>query len=240
MLRTDTPKTDRPIQSPPAGPVALPTCAEFPDQKLIESAVSHIRIVLAKTVGRAMDEIGRHLLRHFYGDDPKLYFSANSKKHISLRHLMERCESMELPVSRTFLANALRMAVMARALPRTAAFHKLPSTHQLELLRLKNPESVEFLASKALSQQLTVRKLRDFVDQQLQKTGDHPPRGRRRKPRLLHAIGTCLQVLWDDQANRTLVTRNEIRDMTASERARAQDELVALRKCLSQLRRLMK
>src|SRR5437868_5969033 len=100
--------------------VALPRSAEKVDRELVERAVSHIRGELAKTVARGMDEVGRYLLQTFYDDDPELYFSASPNKHASLRLLIERCESMDFPVSRTFLANALRMAAVSKDLPRAA------------------------------------------------------------------------------------------------------------------------
>ena len=86
--------------------VALPSSAEKVDRELVERAVSHIRGELAKMVARGMDEVGRYLLQTFYDDDPELYFSASPNKHASLRLLIERCESIDFPVSRTFLANA--------------------------------------------------------------------------------------------------------------------------------------
>ena len=92
--------------------IALPKSAEKVDRDLVERTVSQIRDVLAKTVTRGMDEVGRYLLQAFYDDDPALYFSASPNKHASLRLLIERCESMDFPVSRTFLANALRMAAI--------------------------------------------------------------------------------------------------------------------------------
>ena len=140
--------------------VERPRSAEKADRELVERAALDIRAVLAKTLTRGMDEVGRYLLQAFYDGDPELYFSANPNKHASLRLLLERCESLDFPVSRTFLANALRMAAVTKELPRAATFHQLPPSHRVELLRLKAPERVERLASKAVSEKLSVQKLR--------------------------------------------------------------------------------
>jgi len=150
--------------------VALPRSAEKVDRDLVERAVSHIRDELTKTVTRGMDEVGRYLLQTFYDNDPELYFSASPSKHASLRLLIERCESMDFPVSRTFLANSLRMAAVSKDLPRAATFRRLPSSHRVELLRLKAPENVERLASKAISQKLSVQKLRALIQKEVDRT----------------------------------------------------------------------
>ena len=82
----------------------LPASAEKVDRELVDRAATHIREVLEKTVTRGTEEVGRYLLRTFYDDDPQLYFSANPNKHASLRLLLDRCESLELPVrERSFL-----------------------------------------------------------------------------------------------------------------------------------------
>src|SRR5258708_34000084 len=125
-----------------------------------------------------MDEVGRYLLQTFYANDPELYFSASPSKHASLRLLIERCESMDFPVSRTFLANALRIAAVSKDLPQAATFRRLPSSHRVELLRLKAPENVERLASRAISQKLSVQKLRTLIQKRVERNRPGSDRGR--------------------------------------------------------------
>jgi hypothetical protein len=144
----------------------LPISAEKVDKALVNRAVAHIRDVVSKTVTRGLDDIGTYLLREFYDNDPALYSSTSPGKHASLSMLMERCESLELPVSRTFLANALRMAAMTKQLPRAAIFHRLPPSHRVELLRVRAPEKLEQLASKAVEGKLSVQKLRTLVQEE--------------------------------------------------------------------------
>jgi hypothetical protein len=126
----NTPTTRDASGSANGAMVMLPRSAELVDRELVERAVAHIRGELAKTVARGINEVGRYLLQTFYDDDPELYLSASPNKHASLRLLIERCESMDFPVSRTFLANALRMAAVSKDLPRAATFRRLPSSHQ--------------------------------------------------------------------------------------------------------------
>jgi len=219
--------------------VALPRSAEKVDRELVEQAVAHIRDALAKTVTRGMDEVGRYLLKTFYDDDPELYFSASPSKHASLRLLIERCESMDFPVSRTFLGNALRMAAVSKDLPQAATFRRLPSSHRVELLRLKAPENVERLASKAISQKLSVQKLRALIQKEMERGSAASDRGRKRTPQVLRTIEACLRVLRDEETGKLLVRRSDVDEMTDEQLARAQTALASLEKRVADLRRLV-
>ena len=219
--------------------VVLPASAAKVDRELVERAVSHIRDELAKTVTRGMDEVGRYLLQTFYDDDPELYLSASPNKHASLRLLIERCESMDFPVSRTFLANALRMAAVSKGLPRAATFRRLPSSHRIELLRLKAPENVERLASRAISQKLSVQKLRALIQKEVERNSAGSDRGRKRTPKVLRAIEACLRALRDEETGKLLVRRSDVDDMTEEQLALAQTALASLEKRVVDLRRLL-
>jgi hypothetical protein len=219
--------------------VPLPRSAEKVDRELVERAVLHIRGELTKTVACGVDEVGRYLLQTFYDDDPDLYYSASPNEHASLRLLIERCESMDFPVSRTFLANALRMAAVSKDLPRAATFRRLPSSHRVELLRLKAPENVERFASKAISQKLSVQKLRALIQKEVERGSGSSGRGRKRTPQALRAIEACLRALRDEEAGKLLVRRSDVDDMTEEQLARAQTALASLEKRVADLRRLL-
>jgi hypothetical protein len=109
-----------------------------------------------------MDEIGTYVLEAFYENDIALYRSQSPSKHVSLRMLVERCGTIDLPISATFLSTSIRMAVVARALPRDASFSRLPVSHRVELLRLP-PDEIEPFAADALRARLPVRELRTKV-----------------------------------------------------------------------------
>lgn len=219
--------------------VVLPASAEKADKTLVDRAVSHIRDVVSKTIARGLDDVGTYLLREFYDDDPALYYSASPSKHASLNLLIERCESLELPVSRTFLANALRMAAVTKQLPRAATFHRLPPSHRVELLRVRTPEKVERLASKAVEGKLTVQKLRTLVQKEQDKSKDATARGRKRTPEVLKAIEACLRVLRDEETGKLLFRRADVANMTEEQQARADAAFKSLEKRVGELRRIL-
>lgn len=212
----------------------VPRSAEKPDRGLVEESVEHIREILARTVTRGMDEVGRYLLKEFYDDNAELYFSFSPTKHASLRMLVERCESLDLPVRRTFLANALRMAAITRELPKDATFHQLPPTHRVELLRVKAPEKIERLASRAVDGRLTAKKLRKLVQQSERPGGV----GRKRTPAVLQAMRACLRAIRDEETGRLAYRRQDISELTDEQRALGQATLETLEKRVAELRRL--
>ena len=218
--------------------VVLPASADKVDKALVDRAVSHIRDVVSKTVARGLDDVGTYLLREFYNDDPALYLSASPSKHASLSMLIERCESLELPVNRTFLANALRMAAVTKQLPRAATFHKLPPSHRIELLRVRAPEKLERLASKVVEGKLSVQKLRTLVQKEQEK-GKDAARGRKRSPEVLKAIEACLRVLRDEETGKLLFHRSDVTEMTDEQQAKADAALKSLEKRVSELRRIL-
>lgn len=225
-------------ESPSAELVVLPASAAKVDKALVDLAVSHIRDVVSKTVARGLDDVGTYLLREFYDDDPALYLSASPSKHASLSTLIERCESLELPVSRTFLANALRMAAVTKQLPRAATFHKLPPSHRIELLGVRAPEKLERLASKVVEGKLSVQKLRTLVQKEQEK-GKDTARGRKRSPEVLKAIEACLRVLRDEGTGKLLFHRSDVTEMTDEQQAKADAALTSLERRVAELRRIL-
>jgi hypothetical protein len=148
----------------------------------IGRAAEHIRWILSRTLARGMEDVGGYVLKTFYEDDPARYRSASAPGHLSLRALIERCGTIDLPMSATFLSTSIRMAVIARRLPQGASFTKLPVSHRVELLRL--PESdIERVAITALRDRLPVRALRTTVAKLL--VAKPPGRGRPPTPRLV-------------------------------------------------------
>lgn len=212
----------------------VPRSAENPDRRLVEASVEQIRNILAKTITRGMDEIGRYLLKEFYSDDPELYFSFSPTKHASLRMLVERCESLDLPVRRTFLANALRMAAITRGLPKSSTFHQLPPTHRVELLRVKAADKIEQLASRAVDGRLSAKKLRLLV----QRSEKHAGIGRKRTPGVLQGLRTCLRAIRDENTGRLAYRRQDVEELTDEQRALGLATLETLEKRIAELRRL--
>jgi hypothetical protein len=193
----------------------LPRCAAVEDPALVERAVETIRGILAKTVAQGMDEVGAYILSEFYCDDPALCRSKSHSKHVSLRALENRCEALDLPVRRTFLANALQMAVLARELPEGTRFLQLPPSHRVEIMRLRSPDKIEQFCVRAAEARLTVKKLRDLVSKECART--RSSRGRKRVPEVIKAIDLCVRQLRDEATGRLVFRREEIAKLTPEE-----------------------
>jgi hypothetical protein len=219
--------------------LALPESAEKIDRELVERSVAEIRGIIAKTVSRGQDEVGRYLLEEFFDADPAVYLTSGPTKHASLAKLMDRCESIELPVSRTFLVNALRLAVAAKELPRAATFNQLPPSHRVELLRVKAPEKLEKLAVRAVAGKLSVQKLRTLVQKAELRRPEAPGRGRRPTPTVLKAVDVCLRQLRDEDTGKLLFRRADVSELTEEQRTRAQAAFKILEKRVAELGRIL-
>lgn len=209
------------------------------DRELVDQAVAHIQGVLGRTLSRGMMEIGSYLLDTFYDGDPALAHSSNPQKHASLRLLVQRCESISLPVSRTFLSNAIRMAAVAKLLPRRATFLRLPPSHRVELLRVKDPGRIEELAERCLELGLSVPKLRALVQQNMARLRIRSVRGRRRKPPLIRALDTCAQLLRDGESGKQAFPRTELAELSLEDLLRARRACERLGKRLEELEQLL-
>jgi hypothetical protein len=219
--------------------IAVPESADTVDRELVDRSVSSIRAIIAKTVSRGQDEVGHYLLKEFFNGDPEVYLAAGPTKHASLGKLMDRCESMELPVSKTFLVNALRLAVAAKELPRSATFNQLPPSHRVELLRVKGAEKLEKLAARAVAGKLSVQKLRTLVRKTEIRKPDAPGSGRKPTPGLLKAIEACLRQLRDEETGKLLFRRGDVSELTDEQNGRAQAAFTILEKRIADLGRLL-
>jgi hypothetical protein len=222
-----------------AADLALPESAEKIDRELVERSVAEIREIIAKTVSRGQDEVGQYLLKEFFADDPLVYLASGPTKHASLAKLTDRCESIELPVSKTFLVNALRLAVAAKDLPRGASFNQLPPSHRVELLRVKGPEKLEKLAARAVAGKLSVQKLRTLVQKTEVRKAEAPGPGRRPTPTVLKAVDACLRQLRDEETGKLLFHRSDVSELTDEQLARAQAAYKILEKRVAELGRIL-
>lgn len=219
--------------------VELPASAEKLDRELVDRSISRIRTILAETVTRGLDEVGQYLLKAFFNDDPEVYLASSPNAHVSLRKLIDRCESLELPVSKTYLVNALRMAAMTKRLPHAATFNQLPPSHRVELLRVKTPEKLERLASRAVEGKLSVVKLRTLVQKAEVREKTAPGRGRTPAPGVLKAIEACLRQLRDEETGKLLFRRSDVGEMSDEQRDRAVVAFKTLEKRVADLARIL-
>lgn len=212
---------------------ALPACAEKADQALVDRVALQIRTILKDTVVRGTEEVGQFLLREFFNNDPNLYASASHSKHASLRMLEDRCDTLDLPVRRSFLGNALRVAVLARRLPAESAFHRLPSSHRVELLRVRDLDKLESLAQAAYEKRLSVQKIRAAARKE--KDRNKSNRGRKPIPAIVKLIKASVENLRDDATGRLRFRRAEVDALTEDQLTRAQEMASTLSKRVEEL-----
>ncbi len=189
------------------------------DEALVQSAVDDLRTIVAGTVCKTLEDVGAYLLDKFYGGDVALYRSSSPSKHVSLQRLIERCDTLDFPMTQTFLSNAIGVAAYSRTLPQGAKFRLLPASHRIALLRVKDPNTVEALAEKVIEKRLPVRKVRELA------LRANPKReralGRRPTPALLRTLRDASRILVDD-AGTARFSRADIVAMKGPQIAAAQ------------------
>jgi hypothetical protein len=212
--------------------VMLPDAA---DEKLVARAVKDLQGILRATVNRGMEAIGSYLLDKFYAGSPEAYLSTSPTKHASLSLLLQRCESLELPIRRTALSNALRVAAFSHSLPKGAAFNRLPPSHRVELVRIGDPKLVEAVAAQALEDDLSVTKLRELVRRDQPKAAT----GRPRTPSPLRSLDACLRQLTNAETQRLAIHRTDIRALKEKDRTAVKARLETLKRRVEALEKLL-
>ncbi|MBI4932497.1 MAG: hypothetical protein HY828_01385 [Actinobacteria bacterium] len=182
----------------PVNPVA-----EKEDKGLVEEAAEHITKILAETTYRGATEIGEYVLKHFFNDDAELAQSRDPYKNASYRSLTEKCETQQLPISRTTLYNAVAVVVRQRTLPDAKAYKQLPQSHQVTLLPVKEPAKVETLAEKAMEKKLSVRQLKAEVKKVIAKAREDEPRGRKPLPVIVKTLNGSVKLFTLDGSRRS-------------------------------------
>ena len=215
---------------------ALPASATKQDEKLENKAAKQIRDILARTVSQGLEEVGNYLLDTFYEGKAELYQSLKPSKHASLTLLEERCETLELPVSRTFLANAIGVAVMTKHLPKSSSFLKLPPSHKTELLGISTPEKAENLAAKVLEGKLTVQKLRELVRKERAK-GKKNPQGRKPTATIVRVLTSCAKLLRDQATGRLVFRKADFAELTDDQREEVKELLLLFQKRLEEIQK---
>jgi hypothetical protein len=198
--------------------VVLPTGAAELDGALVIKAAKEIATILRGTLARALHEVGDYLLKNFYDDDPALYRSTSPTKHASLDALVAQCGEQDLPVSKTFLSNAIRIAVMMRELPESKSLKQLPPSHQIELLRLERaPEKLATIAERAVEKKLTVQKLRAEVLKAVEKL-PKSNKGRKPVPPALRAVHKITKLLGKDGSQNLAFLKADLSELTDEQR----------------------
>ena len=191
------------------------------DKKLVDEAVGWIGAKVAATLRRGAEDVGNYVLDKFFGGDPELAKSKNPQKNASYRALTDRCGTSELPVSRTWLGNAVGVAVMLRRLPETArAFRQLPPSYQETLLPLRDPARIEEVADKVSTKDLSYRELRKVVAEERAKIPGVDSRGRPPTPVIAKTVNRALK-LFSFEGNKRVFSKADVDALDEQERKRA-------------------
>jgi hypothetical protein len=159
------------------------------DKKLVDEAAEWISAKIAATLRRGAEDVGDYVLNTFFLGDPEFARSKNPNKNASYRALVEKCGTSALPVSKTWLNNAVGIALINRSLPQSAsAFRALPSSFQQALLPLRDPDEVEKVAKVAASTALTCRELREMVAMRLSRVAPTSSKERAGTPTILKKL----------------------------------------------------
>lgn len=219
------------------GHARLPVSAIVADKRQVNQAVARIRVLLSQTLQKGCEQVGQYLLDTFYGGSVEAYLSAHPNKHVSLRMLMDRCGTVELPVNKVFLARAIQMAALVRQLPRQSRFMSLPPSHRYELLKVKSVDTLEQLASKAVESNMSVQKLRDTVRREFLRTKSS--RGRKPIPTVIRSINVCMRTLRDEGTGKLIVQRDDVAELTDEQVEAARALVGMLQKNVDDLARLL-
>ncbi|MBI5531160.1 MAG: hypothetical protein HY898_00490 [Deltaproteobacteria bacterium] len=214
-----------------------PQCASVEDDALVKRASEQIRSILGATIARGLEEIGKVLLREFFNNDPALYRSTSHHKHVSLRLLVERCETMDPPVRRTTLANALQMACLIRELPSHSPFLSLPPSHRVELLRAGSPARVDELAGRVLESKMTVKKIRETLRKERGKSKSK--RGRKPLPPIVRTLRAAIKMLRDDTTGRLIFRRDDVDALRQEHLAQARADIDVVAKRIEEFIKLL-
>jgi hypothetical protein len=107
----------------------------------------------------------------------------------------------------------------------------------VELLRLGSPDRIEQLAARAVEGSLPVRKLRDLVRKERDKTKGS--RGRKPTPQALRALRSCVRDLRDESTGRLALRRDDIDRLSEAQLAEARSLVETLSKRVEELAKLL-
>ena len=191
------------------------------DRKLVDEAARWITEKVAATLKLGAQEVGEYVLDRFFGNDPTLARSRSPHKNASFRALAEKCGTPELPISKSWLNNAVGVALMLRQLPETAkVFKELLPSYQAALLPLRDPERVEKVAKHAVTKELSLRELRQAVAEEQAKTAKGESRGRPPMPLVVRTLNRSHKLFTFEGGKRSF-TKADVEELDDEQRKKA-------------------
>ena len=177
------------------------------ERALAAALAPKVRGLYRGSVEQGIDAIGQLLFKELYGGERERYVGTGAS-HPSLRILLSWCTSVRLPPRRTFLSNALRLAAHGTLFEPEAAFHMLPPSHRIELLRLRDPKKIEPLAEIVLEEGHTIKDLRHAIDEALGLLQ------RKKAPRVFRLVGAMIHSLTNQATGELVITHKDVEDYT--------------------------
>jgi hypothetical protein len=110
--------------------VVVDEAEEIVDKRLVDETVGWIREKIEATVHKGALERGEYVFDKFFDREPARVASKDARKKASFRALVERCDSVDLPISKSTLNNAVGVAVVRELVPSGSPFLQLPASHQ--------------------------------------------------------------------------------------------------------------
>jgi hypothetical protein len=189
------------------------------DEELVNQAARWISTKVAATLKLGAQEVGEYVLGTFFRGDPDHAKSKNPNKDASFRALAQKCGTPELPVSKTWLNNAVGVALIIRQLPDSAtAFRELSPSYQETLLPLVDPTKVEKVAKQAVAKDLSFRELRQAVAEERAKIPKDDSRGGRPStPVIVKTLGRSLRLFTLEVGKRSF-TKAQVEELDDEQR----------------------
>lgn len=160
--------------------------------QLVKEAIAEIKKLKAEADEKQREaqdfkiKVGRYILDKFFGNNIELARSKDSKKPESYRKL---CESKEVGLHKSWLNEAVRLAIREDELEGDAAYSQLSRSLKTLLLREKDLAKVRELAKQAADDDLSARALNDLMAQGAPAKKNLPPTPQRMMARFRRVEG---------------------------------------------------
>jgi hypothetical protein len=181
----------------------------------VERAAVHVHAMISLKGGQGIERVGQYLFEELYGGDPARYHAAEPGQHAALRAVQALCAAMGLRVNRSTLWRAIGIAALRRELPVVTRFVELRPSHRMELLKVRDPRRVEYLAALVAESRMPVHRLRALVRSEVQRSSS--TRGPKPVPEPLRAVRRAAALLRCPKSGRALFGAQDISRLTAGQ-----------------------
>lgn len=136
------------------------------DEKLVQKAYEKISDIFGKHFYYAMEEVGRYLIKTFYGNDPEAARQGKAVKGKSFRQLVLKIQkNNDGSPSKTYLYNAIDLAVDIYdfANKKDFPYRDLGHSHKVRLTYVRDKEVKKALIQEAHDKKYTVKQLNERI-----------------------------------------------------------------------------